>query len=137
MSASARSDADPVGPGERVLRRFTRERDYAPGEPLDIAAFSPNANDVDGLSVFRQGFATPQEVGEAGTGIGPYAVAGMVVSALNAIGVSVVSDPQCDELPGHSLMPELGVAARKNNKRQFTERRLAVCKLAADGVCWP
>ncbi len=115
--------SDPVSPDEWILRRVPYNElnklidpDITP--PISSTAFRPTKNDNDGVSVFRELFATPDEVAnlymQQNPGKKCYVIRVKAEAILEpGLGITLTPDPII-ELPGHALIPEL------NTERYFT-----------------
>lgn len=125
----------PLSPDEYVLRRvFTSPENKLVNlglpQPLSRGAFKPNKNDTLGISVFRELFVTPLRVAKKGTkGPNCYYVVRLRVSDLRAAGFNAIPDPQTDQLPGHTLIPEINFTSLQNDKEQSKELQLKLANL--------
>jgi hypothetical protein len=104
-------ELEPVGDHEFVLRRVPANH-YREGLPTPIhrAAFRPNEQDTTGLSVYRERFVhSPSDVLRVvkPEKRGKFYVARLSVRALVGLGLTVVPDPDPEDIPGHSIIPEL------------------------------
>jgi hypothetical protein len=86
------------------------------------------------LSVFRASLCSAAQVAGAGRKPGEYFVAAFSVTALIALGLTVVADDQPDGLPGHALIPELSEPAYRLNKKQLKVVIAALTELASRHV---
>lgn len=106
---------DPVTPDEYILRRVLNRNDYinwSLSEPVTKAALSPTREDAVGISVYRELFATPEQVAADGpSGDGYYVVRILAANIFN-LGLSIVPNPLNPGLAGHCLIPELGGDAK-------------------------
>jgi hypothetical protein len=105
--------AGPAGTGGAVFR-LVHKNFYTAGLPIPIQpeAFRPTDRDTDGLSVFLEGEATPEQALSA---VSPakrdlYYVARIPIPDLQQLGLSVRAAPT-DEVPGHAVIPELSTEA--------------------------
>lgn len=129
---------DPVSPDEYVFRRIPKDKHrYDPSlpEPVTRVAFEPNEKDIDGISIFRALFVSAESVAAAGLGRNGYCIARLLVRDIIALGLTVISDPH-DQLPGHSLIPELAFqrANAKETKPKSKEYQRALAKLAGKSI---
>ena len=115
----------PLSPDEYILRRVPA----SPGNklinldlprPLDRTAFRPNKNDIFGISVFRELFVTPLRIAKKGRkGPNSYYVVRLRVSDVRAAGFNAIPDPQTDQLPGHTLIPEINLGTDKERSKEL------------------
>ena len=104
--------------------------------PVTRSAFAPNRNDTGGLSVFRRLFVSPEQVAKAGTNVKGYYVAELKHGDIRALSLTVKPDPQEDELPGHSLVPELRFPHDKKEQLKQKEVQLELAKLASRRIVY-
>ena len=136
LSEKNKAEHDSVSQDEKVLRRILKNPEYyKPGLPIPIQyrAFYPTKEDEDGLSLFRELFTTAGDVAKGKNPKG-YAVARLLVAAINELDLTVLPDPQPQpELPGHSLIPELNYNDKEKNKaakRKFKDIGFELAKIA-------
>jgi hypothetical protein len=112
---------DPVRDDETVLRRVP-EAQMNLGPPVEVAAdaFDPHkARDVDGLSVYRSGLHTPQQVASFRTKSTKQTwVAELSASRIRELGLTIEPKPlaaneERPAQPGHAVIPELNAGDRK------------------------
>jgi len=123
---------DPVTQDEYILRRILNRKDFIDLSltyPVARAAVSPTESDDRGISVFRQEFVTAQQVAEAGNSESGYYIAKLLVSNLINIGLSVEPNPLEGELPGHALIPELGLISKSADKTRYKKLSLTFVRL--------
>lgn len=104
------SEEDPVKDEECVLRRIPCNEEYynpALDEPTQPLAFRPRRDDLTGISVYRSLFVKPIELVQPVQIDRRYYVAELKVSDIKKLGLTVVPDPQEDEVKGHSLVPQI------------------------------
>lgn len=126
--------SDPVTADEVVFRRVAgNPSQYNPALeiPVTPGAFNPSDQDVDGLSVFRALFTTPEEISSSGRKPNSYYVVRLLVGDIHALGLNVVADPREDQPPGHALIRELN---KYTKRTRLKELRLALAKLASKSV---
>src|SRR5262245_62167982 len=104
-------ELEPVGDQEFILRRVHKShyRDGLP-TPIQRVAFRPNENDTTGLSVYRARFVSLysdvlQAVREEKRG--QYYISRLSVRALRRLSMTVVPDPNPEDIRGHCIIPEL------------------------------
>jgi hypothetical protein len=130
------SEEGSVEPGESILRRIPRAVDYYnPSLALPILAvsFRPRDDETDGISFYRERFVSVLTLAASGRKP-PYIIARMMASDIFALGLSLVPTPGDEGLPGHVVMPELSVLAKRNNKRFVTEKNFQLATLASKDV---
>lgn len=130
---------DPVSPDEYVFRRIPKDKlryDPSLSEPVTRLAFDPSKKDIDGISIFRALFVSAEDVAAAGLGMNGYCIARLLVRDIIALGLTVISDPRDDQLPGHSLIPELAFQRvnAKETKPKSKEYQRALAKLAGESI---
>lgn len=136
-SKSELDESAPVSVDEEVYRRIPANSDYyVPSLPVPIqrVAFRPNERDVDGLSVFRTSFVSAQELANSGRKPGNYYITQLSVRAIVDLGLTLVPDPQEDQLPGHCLIPELSFDAAEQDKNRSKEIQRELAKIASKYV---
>ena len=105
--------------------------------PIQRVAFQPNAHDKEGISVFRQQFVAAEDVAAAGAqGAANYFVVRLQVKDVLSLGLSVMADPQPDQLPGHALIPELSWAAWRRQKPNSKEQQRALRALGEKDIAF-
>ena len=131
------SQQDPISPDEYVLRRIPKDKNrYDPSllEPVQRLSFEPSERDINGISIFRELFVSAEAVAKAGTGVNGCCVARLRVSDFIALGLTIVPDPQDDQLPGHAIIPELSFQQMKINKSKCKEIQRNLAKLAGANI---
>ena len=135
------NQADPITPDEKVLRRIANNKDWIDFNlptPIQRAAFQPYPRDTDGISLFRELFVTPQQVATARENSTGYYISRLDVSSITPLGLTVIPNPIEDQLPGHSLIPELSFSEYKKNKNKTKEIQLKLARIASENiVCSP
>lgn len=130
---------DPISPDEYVLRRISKDTlRYNPSlhEPITRLAFEPSKRDISGISVFRELFVSAETVAKAGRGANGCCVARLRASEIVALGLTIIPDPQDDQLPGHALIPELSAQQVKENKSQSKEIQHKLAKVAGLNIVY-
>lgn len=130
----------PVTPDEYILRRILNREDYyKPDLPIPVqrVAVGPSSKDENGISVYREKFVTAQQVAEAGEYESGYYVARFRAQDAMDLGFTITPDPVEDELPGHSLIPQLGGCAKRDDVNKYREMALDLAKLLRDIVYTP
>lgn len=133
-----KDESDPVSPDEFILRRIPNLPSYIKELPISVAraAFSPTDDDVDGVSVYREHFVTAKDVAEAGRSDMGYYVVRFKAEDLFNLGVSLVPNKQEDGLPGHTLIPELSLISKTQDKKKYKELALKITKLASNDIAF-
>lgn len=111
------TEHDNVLPDEYVLRRVLIQADCINldlRKPVQETAFRPTNQDVNGISVYRELFTTPEAVAREGRSPKGYYVLRIPVNEILALGLTVVENPDENQLPGHCLIPEVNVKKRGN-----------------------
>ena len=134
------NDDDAIAPEELLLRRIVRQPgqyDPALDPAVHRGAFTPNRQDVDGLSLFREAYISASAVALAARKpASDYVVARLRVSDVLSLGLSVLPCPDPGGLPGHVVIPELSLA-RYNDpllKLGIKEASLHLARLASRDV---
>ena len=130
-----KDQSHPLSPDEYILRRVP----VSPGNklvnldlspPLNRVAFRPNEKDILGISVFRELFVTPLRIAKkARKGPNSCYVVRLRVSDVRAAGFNAIPDPQADQLPGHTLIPEINFTSLQNDKEQSKVLQLKLANL--------
>lgn len=135
-----KSEDEPVTEDESVIRLIWGEF-LRPGEraPMLSVSFRPRDDETDGISVYR--LACLKDPTEARLAMAPekrnrYAIAVIPVTELTALGLSVVPS-KCEPVPGHSVIPELNIAAVKANRRHWKDVELKLVDLAMRNLIPP
>lgn len=119
---------------ENVLRRI-HQTFYRRDLPIPVsrAAFEPNKNDIDGLSVFRAEFITPERLVLDRKEPTLYCVAALPVLNLRRLSLTVLS-AEIDNLPGHAIIPELAYSAYQANKHRLKEILVELARLVSTRI---
>ena len=139
-------ETTPVSPDEILLRRIPNNKSYCYRDRatsalvVDPYAFTPNRKrDTDGMSFYRENFATPEEVALDYPPDGGARVARVAVQLVIDLGLGkIVTDPHDDqERPaGHVYIPALRYVDRKTLSREERQARdrisLALAQHATD-----
>jgi hypothetical protein len=144
--APPRDETSPVGPDEFVYRRVTRDwYDSSLSAPIQRVAFEPHKkNDVDGLSLFRSEFVTPEDLAAAGPNQKGYVVARLRVSDILNLRVSdlpgshltVIPNPDPAQPRGHCLIPQLNSQFQKIQNKKARELEVSLAHLAGRDVVY-
>lgn len=125
MSASGVSE--PIDDSEWLYRRIPASQNwYQPGQQLSPDAFRPNANDANGISLWRAKYVSIGVVARGRPGKSYY-VARLPAGALRSAGIAVV--PTEDEgggQPGHVSIPELSFVNRRSDRAAQLKRLLVL-----------
>lgn len=141
---------DPISPDEYLLRRVPFDENNKPidpelAQPVSRLAFRPSSKDVDGISLFREKFVTPEQIAnlhrENSKGKECYVVRVKAKDLFDpSVGVKVIPN-KIDALPGHALIPEINIGYKLNKeaKRSCVDLQIAIAsKLKlVDIVHWP
>ncbi|MBI2805466.1 MAG: hypothetical protein HYX68_10860 [Planctomycetes bacterium] len=131
------NEQDPIEDGEFVFRRIHRSL-FAAGAAIPVwhSAFRPNGNDSTGLSVFREGFATPASIlaNVDPAKANDYYIARLPVAALRKLGLTVEPDPVAGGPLGHAVIPELAWPAYQAGKLQLKATLVELAKLASADI---
>jgi hypothetical protein len=127
----------PTGAGGGSVFRLIHKNFYKAGLPLPVQpeAFRPTNNDGDGLSVFLDGQATPEQ---ALLAVPPekrdlYYVARIPVRELQQLGLTLRDSP-IGEAPGHAVIPEMNTQAYQQNKVAGKERQKKLAEVASANI---
>jgi hypothetical protein len=110
----------------RVLMMYVDEDQKM---PVAVGGFEPTKHDGTGISVYRAGFVTPEEVDHEGRRHGEYYVVRLCVGDIRAAGMDVVPNPM-PPLAGHALIPEIRYGLKGDAKQQFKKLRQRLASLA-------
>jgi len=102
------SGSEPVSDDEILYRRVSLKAGFYDPErspSLSHAAFTPNRNDIEGLSLVRAKYASVEEAA-VGNPEALYFVAVLRTADLRREGMEIVPDPQRGQ-PGHALITNL------------------------------
>lgn len=135
-----KDETSPVSEDEVVVRLIWRDY-YRPAEeqPVLNRAFLPRPNELSGISVFRLAcLADPTDalrvmVPEKRCG---YAIGFVSVADLTALGLTV-KPARVEEVPGHSLLPELNCTLAANDAEKCRDLQHSLALLAAKHLIPP
>lgn len=128
---------------EYFYRRIPNILNYVKRElpiPIQPAAFhprKPNARipgdkgDYDGISVYRARKISARRVAKRGTNENGYYVARIKLEEFQKLGLHVVPDETHDDIPGHSLIPDMNCNYSPLDKRQTRSLQVALAKIAS------
>jgi len=131
------SEGGPTGAGSGSVLRLIHKNFYKASLPMSVQpeAFRPTANDDDGLSVFMEAEATPEQalqaVPEEKRPL--YYVARIPIQELHQLGVSLRPVP-IDEAPGHAVIPEMTTQSYAQNKIASKERQKRLAEIASANI---
>src|SRR3989304_6976129 len=100
--------SEPISDDEFLYRRISTKADYYDPKrspPLSKAAFTPNKNDVEGISLTRSKYATVEEAA-VGKPSCRYYVAVIKAIKIQGEGMEILQDPLLAK-PGHARSPQL------------------------------
>jgi hypothetical protein len=104
-------ELEPLGELEFVLRRVHKNHfDPRLANPIQRVAFRPNEGDDTGLSVYRARFVKAYVdvlLKVKAEKRGHYYICRLQVCDLTKLGLTVVPDPDPEDIPGHCIIPEL------------------------------
>ena len=130
-------DGEPAGAGGGSVLRLIHKTYYNADLPLPVQpeAFRPTDRDGDGLSVFLNEEATPEQALQAvpAQKRGFYYVARIPIKDLQQLGLSVRPSP-IEEAPGHALIPELNTEGYQQNRVVGKERQKKLAEIASANI---
>ncbi len=115
---------DTLSEDEYVLRRILNQDniiDLNLSHPIQRIAFRPTDKDTDGISVFRELFATPEEVAFTGNNPSGYHVIRLPYREILGLGFSIIPNPDISQPNGHSLIPDLHCDLQKSISRALQQ----------------
>jgi hypothetical protein len=125
-----KDEREPLTDEEYVHRRVLMvDVDENLEMPVAVTGFSPTKDDAGGISVYRAGFVTPEELDQAGRRSGEYYVVRLRVGEIRDREMDVIADPM-EPLRGHALIPEIRYGLKGNAKMRLRELRLRLAQLA-------
>lgn len=125
----------PVSYNEFILRRIHKNHvDPGPPPTIMFLGFRPTIEDKDGLSVYREGRINAADVAAAGRKRGEYYIARLSVAAIEALGLTVISDEPPGAVTGHALIPELSLENCQREKTRWREVQLRLAELASRNI---
>ena len=136
-----KSEKEAISSDEWVVRCIwlTRFRQTVP-ITISPGAFEPRNDEVSGISVFRLACVTdPSEILSvfAEEKRPKYGLVKILVSDLNRLGLSVISDLR-SPIPGHALIPELTIQSHNSDKTKWRMAEQNLADLAIQNVLlWP
>lgn len=134
-----KDESDPVSPDEFILRRIPNLPNYINMElpmPVVRGAFGPSSSDIDGLSVYRENFVSAQDVAEDGNNLAGYYVVRLRAQDIFNLGMDLIPNPINGQLPGHTLIPELSLIAKKADRNKYKDLTLELAKLASNDIVY-
>jgi hypothetical protein len=131
-------ELEPVGDQEFILRRVHNSY-YDANFPVPVqrGAFRPNEQDLTGISVYRERFVrAPSDVLDAvkPEKRGMYYVARLSVRALTSLGLTVVPDPDPQDIPGHCIIPELSWPKYQVDHDRLADIQQQLAKLGSQDI---
>ena len=126
-----------LAPGEYLLRRVFCAAPYSQVRSdgsLTRGAYTPNREDTDGLSLYREkscGGATPRELAASGRRPAScYVIYRIRLADIQSLGLSVVPVPS--GLPGHCVIQEFTFSAYndKTQKQRWVRIQESLCALS-------
>lgn len=107
-------DGEALDPNEHVLRRVHKTQVRSDGS-LTRGAFTPNAEDIDGISVYREesnGGVNPLRLRQgARKPADEYIVVRLPVHFFQSLALQVVTKSVREGLPGHCVVPDFNYQA--------------------------
>jgi len=129
-------DGEILDLNEYVLRRVHKNQVWPDGS-LTRGAFTPNPNDTDGISLYREqsnGGVTPSQLKQIpGRSSDDYIIVRLSVRDLNNLGIHVVTKNSTEGLPGHCIVPEFNYNSYKDRdqkKAWWNKVQTTLCSLA-------
>ncbi len=110
----------PIDPEEYVLRRIHKSN-YKRLLPIPVAtaAFRPNDNDDDGISLYRECMTSPATLASsARKPASEYVIARIKVADVLGLGLSLKLSESIGDLPGHVVIPEVNWGGYNSNARE-------------------
>ncbi len=125
--------SDPITDDEYLYRRIPVNPEwFSPKTGLTPLAFAPHRDqDVTGLSLVRAKHKSIKDAAKGRAGKS-YFVAVLQAGKLRALGIQVLSRPEPDN-PGHSELPCLNSANRKESRTEDLQRMLVEITERVDG----
>lgn len=120
------TESDSIQPDEMLLRRVLNQPnviDFNLKHPLQRLAFRPTNNDIDGLSLFRKLFTTPEKIAMTGTNPSGYYIFEIAAQDIFSIGLTIVPDPQPGQPSGHALIPEINSLSRSDREAERISKK--------------
>jgi hypothetical protein len=119
-----------------VLRRIHKNF-YKEGLelPIQLEAFRPTKDDLDGLSVFLAAEATPEQT----LAVVPpakrplYYVASIPIQDLRQLGLTLLPHP-IEEAPGHAVIPEMNLETYNRDKAAGKELQKKLAEIASRNI---
>lgn len=128
---------DPVSLDEKLLRRVPAQWcNTSLPQPIQRVAFEPNESDMDGLSLFRELFITPEELAQTGRKPGTYFIGRLRASDVLELQLTIRPDPREDQPAGHVVIPELSFTEMKQRKSKSKELQNELAKLAGKDIAY-
>lgn len=134
----------PIFPGEVLLRAIPNVLGYFKESmgnwAVDPYAFVPRKQDIDGISLFREDFATPKEIVISNRHAAGVRIARVTVLQLSELGLNVECDPDQSQPAGHVIVPGLKFVAKppKEEKRRIADLSQKLAQFASsNGVYCP
>jgi hypothetical protein len=86
------------------------------------------------LSIYREKLSTPALVAAGGRRPGEYFVVRLSVGSLRQLGLTVVAEEQAEGPAGHALIPELSLAACRQEKARSRELQIRLAEIASQSI---
>ena len=126
-----------IAPEENVLRRVPGQWiNLTLSMPVSRLAFQASRRDTDGLSVFRENFISAEQLATVREHPEGYFVDALNVGKINELNLTVLSDHQPEQLPGHSIIPELSYPNCKAHRQKAKEVQVKLAKLASKQIVY-
>lgn len=129
-----------VDPDEPILRRIPATQgyiDFRKVPPVERGAFTPNRNDIDGLSFYSERIISARRLADAASSPGKsFYVAKFKAAQLFELELSVIETPELSDLPGHLSVPEINFQdyCDPNKKPKLKELGKILADLAAQNL---
>ncbi|MBI4605646.1 MAG: hypothetical protein HY721_27080 [Planctomycetes bacterium] len=124
-----------IADDELLYRRISENTRWHQGDanaPVHRKAFQPNKGDLEGLSVSRAKYETPEAAAGRGRRGKSYYLAVLKASDLRAADIAVAPKPQ-EADPGHAELPALRSDNRKSNEVQGLMMQIARLVVRVEG----
>lgn len=135
-------ESTPVRDNECLLRAVPNQKNYYQDTldiPVQRVAFEPHKRrDPDGMSFFREDFATPEEVAAANRHPdGCRIVRLRMWDLIDRWGLTAIPDPlEAPEPAGHVIIPAMNYAAYKADPRKIEAIGLGMARLVGKEVAY-
>lgn len=134
------TETAPVAPDEMLIRLVWKSF-YKPADRVAVrpSAFTPWADETDGISLFRLACLPSAEAALAVMAPDKqarYAVTLLPAAAVYSLGLTVTPAP-IPAVPGHAVIPELNCVVEVADPRRVQDLKFELAKLASANVVRP